>query len=253
MLETGEIWDDLNWEEKQEWEERDDMEDYWVEEDFYTFDNKNHVRRSIEMPAFFFTPIYDEYHEYGERTIAAFLNIRNPKLNPTIKDAGVTNTAGEDAMNALIANTEVSAHFATPPYLQEELNNGMHIIADGEDIAGAQFTFISGVAMEQFYEDYPELYTAFIETLNEAIDYINENPDEAIRILAPLYGLSEEELKELMSYGGTIYSSDLCGVEPIKQAMYEMGFLKENYDYKDLCFDNVVWKEEYKAEEKQEK
>lgn len=158
-----------------------------------------------------------------------------------------------DAMNALIANTEVSAHFATPPYLQEELNNGMHIIADGEDIAGAQFTFISGVAMEQFYEDYPELYTAFIETLNEAIDYINENPDEAIRILAPLYGLSEEELKEQMSYGGTIYSSDLCGVEPIKQAMYEMGFLKENYDYKDLCFDNVVWKEEYKAEEKQEK
>jgi hypothetical protein len=80
-VETGEIWDDLNWEEKQEWEERDDMEDYWVEEDFYTFDNKNHGRRSVEMPAFFFTPIYDEYHEYGERTIAAFLNIRNPKLN----------------------------------------------------------------------------------------------------------------------------------------------------------------------------
>jgi hypothetical protein len=80
-VETGEIWDDLNWEEKQKWEERDDWEDYWVEEDFYTFDNKNHGRRSVEMPAFFFTPIYDEYHEYGERTIAAFLNIRNPKLN----------------------------------------------------------------------------------------------------------------------------------------------------------------------------
>ena len=52
-----------------------------------------------------------------------------------------------------------------------------------------------------------------------------------------------------MSYGGTIYSSDLCGVEPIKEAMYDMGFLKENYDYRDLCFDNVIWKEEYKAEE----
>lgn len=154
-----------------------------------------------------------------------------------------------DAMNALIANTEVSAHFATPPYLQEELKNGMHIIADGEDIAGAQFTFISGVAMEKFYNGHPELYAAFIETLNEAIDYINEHTDEAIRILAPLYGLSEDELREQMSYGGTIYSSDLCGVEPIKEAMYDMGFLKENYDYRDLCFDNVIWKEEYKAEE----
>jgi len=154
-----------------------------------------------------------------------------------------------DAMNALLSNTEVSAHFATPPYLQEELENGMHIIADGEDIAGAQFTFISGVAMESFYEEYPELYTAFIETLNEAIAYINENTEEAVRILAPLYGLSEEELKEQMSYGGTIYSGDLCGVEPIKQAMYDMGFLKENYDYRDLCFANVIWKEEYKTEE----
>lgn len=158
-----------------------------------------------------------------------------------------------DAMNALIANTEVSAHFATPPYLQEEINNGMHIIADGEDIVGAQFTFISGVAMESFYENHPELYKAFIETLDEAIAYINENTEEAIRILAPLYGLSEEELREQMSYGGTIYSSELCGVEPIKQAMYEMGFLRQNYDYKDLCFDNVVWQDEYKAEGKQEK
>ncbi|MBE5951250.1 MAG: ABC transporter substrate-binding protein [Lachnospiraceae bacterium] len=153
-----------------------------------------------------------------------------------------------DAMNALMSNTEVSAHFATPPYLQEELKNGMHIIADGEDIAGAQFTFISGVAMEKFYEEEPELYAAFIETLNEAIAYINENTEEAIRILAPLYGISEAELKEQMSYGGTIYSSDLCGVEPIKEAMHDMGFLKENYDYKDLCFENVIWKEEYKAE-----
>lgn len=154
-----------------------------------------------------------------------------------------------DAMHALMSNTEVSAHFATPPYLQEELKDGMHIIADGEDIAGAQFTFISGVAMEKFYKEQPELYATFIETLNEAIDYINENTEEAIRILAPLYGLSEDELREQMSYGGTIYSSDLCGVEPIKEAMHDMGFLKENYDYKDLCFDNVIWKDEYKAEE----
>lgn len=164
-------------------------------------------------------------------------------------DQQLVSMSHPDAMNALLSNTEVHAHFATPPYLQEELKNGMHIVADGEDIAGAQFTFISGVAMEKFYEEQPELYAAFIETLNEAIDYINAHTDEAIQILAPLYGISEEELREQMSYGGTIYSSDLCGVEPIKEAMYDMGFLKENYDYRDLCFDNVVWKDEYKAEE----
>ena len=59
--------------------------------------------------------------------------------------------ATTDGMNALISETEVSAHFVTPPYLQEELKLGMHVIADGEDLVGGQFTFISGVAMTKFY------------------------------------------------------------------------------------------------------
>lgn len=100
-VETGEIWDELDWRAREEWKSRDDWDKYWREEDFYSFNNKK-GRRSIEMPAFFFTPNYDEYHEFGDRNIAAFLNIRNPKFNPTIKDMGVTDTAGEDAMNNLI-------------------------------------------------------------------------------------------------------------------------------------------------------
>lgn len=157
-------------------------------------------------------------------------------------DSQLVSMSHPDAMNALIANTEITAHFATPPYIQEELKEGMHIIADGEDIVGSSFTFISGVTTIEFYEENREIYDVFIETLNEAIDYINHNTEEAIAILAPMYGISEEELAEQMSYGGTIYNSDLVGVEPIKKAMYEMGYLKENYDYKDIIFDNVVWR-----------
>ena len=162
--------------------------------------------------------------------------------DPMAMDAQIVSMSHPDGMNALISDTEVSAHFVTPPYLQEELKQGMHVIADGDELVGGQFTFISGVAMTKFYDEYPELYGTFIETLNEAIDYINNNMDEAIRILAPVYGITEEELKAQMSYGGTIYSSDLQGVEKIKTAMYEMGFISENYDYEDIIFDNVIWK-----------
>lgn len=76
-IETGENWDDLDWREKQEWEERDDWEDYWHEEEFYEF-NRANARTTVEFDGFFFAPEYDEYHEYGERTIEAFLNIRKP-------------------------------------------------------------------------------------------------------------------------------------------------------------------------------
>lgn len=99
---TGENWDELDWQARDEWENRDDWEDYWKEQDFYSFTRIN-ARQSIEMPAFFFSPENDIYHEYGDRTIDAFLNIRHPTINPHIEDAGVTNTAGLDAMNGLIA------------------------------------------------------------------------------------------------------------------------------------------------------
>ena len=160
----------------------------------------------------------------------------------TALDQQMVSMSHPDAMNALIADTEIVAHFATPPYLQEELKQGMHVVADGEDIMGGQFTFISGVAMIEFYEKYPELYDVFIETLNEAIDYINNSPEEAIKILAPLYGLSEEELREQMSYGGTIYTNALENVGPLKKAMYEMGYISEDFAVEDIIFDNVEWK-----------
>ena len=103
---TGENFEDLGWKEKDYWNNEaseEEWNDTWEEQDFYSFDNKTHGRRSVEMPAFFFSPVYDEYHEYGDRTVAAFLNIRNPIVNPDIPNRGVTDTAGEDAMNALIA------------------------------------------------------------------------------------------------------------------------------------------------------
>ena len=100
--ETGENWDDLSWEAKEMWEKRDDWDKHWEEKDFYTFDNKNHGRRSVELPAFFFSPKPDPHHEYGKRRISAFLSIKNPAIDPEMEDLGRTDTAGQDAMNKLI-------------------------------------------------------------------------------------------------------------------------------------------------------
>ncbi|MEG0542344.1 MAG: ABC transporter substrate-binding protein, partial [Angelakisella sp.] len=79
-------------------------------------------------------------------------------------------------------------------------------IATGEEIMRGPFTFITGVAMVKFHDEHPKEYNAFIEALEESIDYINNNMDEAVAILAPGYGISEKELKSQMTYNGTIYS-----------------------------------------------
>ena len=93
--ETGQNWDELDWRERMEWDERDDWDEYWEERDFNTFSRVN-ARTTNELDGFFFAPKYDEYHEYDNRTIEAFLNIENPASSKDYHiDASKTN-AGRD-------------------------------------------------------------------------------------------------------------------------------------------------------------
>ena len=102
--ETGEDWDKLDWSEKEKWENasQEEWEAAWEEQDFYEFDDR-HARESVEVPGFFFSPVYDEHHEYGKRTIAAYLDMKNPAYDPDISGLGVTDHAGRELMERLIA------------------------------------------------------------------------------------------------------------------------------------------------------
>ena len=93
--ETGQNWDELDWRERMEWEERDDWDDYWEEHEFNTFSRVN-ARITNEFDGFFFAPNYDEYHEYGDRTIAAFVNIKNPASRGDYNIDSSKNEAGRE-------------------------------------------------------------------------------------------------------------------------------------------------------------
>ena len=93
--ETGQNWDELDWHERMEWDERDDWDDYWEEREFNTFSRVN-ARTTQELDGFFFAPEYDEYHEYGDRTISAFLNITNPASFGDYNIDSSQNNAGRD-------------------------------------------------------------------------------------------------------------------------------------------------------------
>ena len=93
--ETGQNWDELDWRERMEWDERDDWDEYWEEQDFNTFSRVN-ARTTNEFDGFFFAPEYDEYHEYGDRTIKAFLNIESPAFNGDYNIDSSKNNAGRD-------------------------------------------------------------------------------------------------------------------------------------------------------------
>lgn len=154
-------------------------------------------------------------------------------------DNRIISLSHPDAMNAMLSGTEVAAHVATPPYIGMELAQGMHTIYTGEGLMGMPFTFITGVAMQRFYEECPTQYQAFTQSLDEAIDFINNNMEEAVKLLAPVYGIAEDELYAQMTYNGTIYSNRLEGIEELSAAMQRMGFTKGNPKFEDIIFANV--------------
>lgn len=159
--------------------------------------------------------------------------------DPNRFDNQIVSLSHPDAMDALMADTEIVAHFSTPPYLDRELEAGMHIITTGEEIMGQPFTFITGVAPVSFYEEHPGEYEAILRALNQAIDYINNNMDEAVALLAPIYGIDEESLKEQMTYRGTIYSNELTGLDKLAAEMHRIGFLKNPIRFEDAVFEKV--------------
>ena len=141
-----------------------------------------------------------------------------------------------DAMNALLSGTEIAAHVTTPPYLEEELRQGMYLMADGEDIMGEPFTFICGVAMTDYVSAHETETTAFLSALSEAIDYINSDTKRACEELAPAFNIDPDELYEQMTYNGTIYSTELKGISAMSRAMAETGFISRIAEDDELFF-----------------
>lgn len=146
-----------------------------------------------------------------------------------------------DAMAGLLSTRDVTAHFSSPPYLYKELEEpGITAVLDGEDAFGGEFTFIFGVATEQFHEESPVAYNAFIGAFNEAIAFINNNPREAAEILAPRYNISVEDTFGYLTFAGTNYCSTPYGIMGFAEFMYQQGFIdKMPGSLEEIAFENV--------------
>lgn len=141
-----------------------------------------------------------------------------------------------DGMSALLAGNEVSMHYTSPPYLFEELKEeDNHLVIDGNECFGGDFTFIVGMCREDFYNQTAE-YEAFVQALEKSIDFMNENPEEALAILGNYYDYDAEILEDYIYGQGISYSSDINGLETFVDFMYRNGYLNNDYGTEDLVY-----------------
>lgn len=82
-----------------------------------------------------------------------------------------------EATAALISGgSEISAHFSSPPFLQQALeHDNVHSVISSYDILGGPATFNVLYTTEAFREENPKTYRAFYDALVEAAEIINSD------------------------------------------------------------------------------
>lgn len=87
-----------------------------------------------------------------------------------------------DAAAAVIAGqTEINAHFGTPPYQEQELagNPKAHIVLNSYDVQGGPSSSTVLYATEKYLKENPKTYRALIDALAEAATLVGRDPEAA--------------------------------------------------------------------------
>jgi NitT/TauT family transport system substrate-binding protein len=87
-----------------------------------------------------------------------------------------------DAAAAVIAGkTEINAHFATPPFQDQELaaNPKAHIVLNSYEVQGGPSSSTVLYATEKYVKENPKTYRAFLDALAEAAQLASSNPEAA--------------------------------------------------------------------------
>ncbi len=150
-----------------------------------------------------------------------------------------------DGMNALLAKKDITAHFTSPPYIFKELENeGFTQILSGEEAMGSEFTFIVGVTTEEFHESNPTVYKAFIKSLEEALSFINENPEESAEILSNEYDIAKEEVLKYITDSRTEYSSKIKGLKQFADFMKENNYIQKSFsDTEEILWEDAKYEQ----------
>lgn len=138
-----------------------------------------------------------------------------------------------DGMQALLSGGDIVAHFTSPPYFFKESDaEGGKVLITGKEAMGEEFTFIVGICRENFATT--THYSGFLRALKKSMKFIQDEPEETVKILAKEFELEEAVIEDYIYHRGMIYSEEVLGLEKFLHFMEEEGYLKEKYTVEEL-------------------
>lgn len=158
--------------------------------------------------------------------------------DPHALDSNIVAMAHPDGMTALESGS-VPCHLTSNPYIfKERENEKFHEIDDVAQIWGIEDSFIVGVASEKLHDENPKLYQALCDAVKEAVNFINDDMEEAAKITCEFDGNSAEE--ELAYLQKSKYMVETNRLFEMASFMARTEFIDTApASYEDLVFDNV--------------
>lgn len=155
-------------------------------------------------------------------------------------DNNIVAMSHPDGMSSLISGS-VELQLTTSPYTFKEEAEGMTEVEALESVWPEGNSFIVALASTKLYEENPELYEAVVAALAEAIQWINDNKEEAAEMLCENEGVDAETMLEWLNNPACTYSTEAKGIMDFADFMAEHDFLENDgpESLSDLAFDNV--------------
>ncbi|MDO5680237.1 MAG: ABC transporter substrate-binding protein [Pelistega sp.] len=146
-------------------------------------------------------------------------------------DAITQTLSHPDASAALISGgSEINSHFSTAPFHKQVLqaNPQVRQLLTSYDILGGPTTLSVLYTTEKFRESNPKTYQAFYQALNEAVNFIQQQPEQAaaIFIQEQKSKLSPETVLEIIKDGDNQFTLQPQNTYQFAELLQRLGVIK---------------------------
>ncbi|MDC7233465.1 MAG: ABC transporter substrate-binding protein [Spirochaetales bacterium] len=142
-------------------------------------------------------------------------------------DRNLVSLKHPDGLNALTSGS-VDGHFTSPPYLfMEEDLDDFEVLLSGEEAMGSPFTFIAAMVTDKAASEKKDFPGALKKALERSMQFMRDNPEDSLRILAAAYNLEEAVLQDYMNRPGMVYDTEILGLDQFISFMNTEGYLEQ--------------------------
>ncbi len=162
--------------------------------------------------------------------------------DPRKLDALTVSMQHPDAVAALLSRrSEITAHFASPPFFGQELREpGMRRVISMEEVIGGPASIAVMIAKVKFRRENPTVFQAVFNALAEANDFITKHPRRAAEVCVTVAKskVSVDEIERQVREN--VYTLTPSGVGKFADFMHRTGMLaKKPASWKTIFFDVV--------------